>query len=86
MALEGVTALNSRGGILGIGGLPSGTVQGCMSELGYDSITKNALRIYEGWEVQRRAWDKGNRAYWALPPVGPSVNPGEIASLFRRSR
>ena len=86
MALEGVTALTSRGGILGVGGVRPGTVQSLMSELGYDAITKNSLRIYEGWELQRKAWDSVSRPYWALPPVSPSVNPGEIASLFRRSR
>ena len=85
MALEGVSALTSRGGILGVGGVRPGTVQSLMSELGYDAITKNSLRIYEGWELQRKAWDSVSRPYWALPPVSPSVSLGEIASLFRRS-
>lgn len=86
VALEGVAALNASGGILGIGGVRPGAFLGLMSKLGYDPITKDALGIYEGWELQRKAWDSFSRPYWALPPVPPSVSPGEIASLFRRLR
>lgn len=56
------------GGLLCIGGDDHQFIQADLDALGLRPLATGAEAIYGAWELQRRAWYREPRPYWALPP------------------
>jgi len=82
-ALQNAASCQAAGGYLALGGVQTGHLQDHLISLGYSPILVNAREIYEGWEIQRNAWFRCDRPYWALPPFDPDLEIAKYATLFR---
>lgn len=73
-------------GLLSIGGSRQDGLQRTIEASGLVAVTTHADVIFEGWQLQRRAWYVNPRPYWALPPARlTAIEPWHHAALFVRS-
>lgn len=82
-AINNVARCQRVGGYLVLGGVKTAHLRSDLISLGYSPVEDSAQKIYEGWDIQIRAWFRSPRPYWALPPVDLARPPTEYATMFR---
>lgn len=83
-----VGALGSRvkdDGFVVMGGDDLAPILPVLGEQGFHPVLAGARACHEGWTIQRRAWYRLPRRYWALPPYRDDpTSPARYASIFCR--
>jgi hypothetical protein len=82
--LANVVRMLKPGGVVCLGGsFWAQALRPVFGKLGLAPLSGPTREIYEGWELQRKAWYLSPRPYWALPPYRP-LRDGEApySALF----
>jgi hypothetical protein len=73
------------GGFVVMGGDDLAPVVCALNRYGFRPVMAGARACHEGWTIQRRAWYRLPRPYWALPPYRQDEQiPERYASIFCR--
>lgn len=87
LRLVGTLAERTRpDGFVVMGGDDLAPLASALGAEGFRPVLAGARACHEGWTIQRRAWYRLPRRYWALPPYRNDEQvPARYASVFCRS-